>query len=268
MTDPVNGTSLADRLSSDVVSLIGTLRSPWTWLLTLVLVALVLGAWRLRLALGQDRRLTPHVRAIASASVNAATVVFVAVVITWFLWRRAPLLLGISLSVLAAAVGVGIAIHGRALIWGLVMIWRGRIRIGARLRFGTSDGHVVDVGIFGITVVSADGARVFVPNAKLAREAFSVASPEEVHPALITVRVDREITDADLETLRRIGTLCPYRQNGGIVSVEPSADRHGASISFRSWSEEGATLAREHVQRTFAAAAITPAGSDDVRSST
>ncbi|HSD90216.1 MAG TPA: mechanosensitive ion channel domain-containing protein [Kofleriaceae bacterium] len=246
--------TLADRLSSDVVSLIGTLRSPWTWILTLVLVALVIGAWRLRIALSQDRRLTPRVRAIASASVNAATVAIVAVVVTWFLWRRAPLLLGISLAVLAAAAGFGIAVRGRAWVWGLVMIWRGRVRIGDRLRFGGIDGNVVDVGIFGITVISDDGARVFVPNAKLSADTFSVASPEEVHPAQTTVRIpDREVTDEELETLRRIGALCPYRQSGGVVTVEPSSDRHAVVVTFRSWSEEAAKLAREHIQHAFAA---------------
>lgn len=246
--------SLADRLSSDVVSLIGTLRSPWTWILTLALVALVIGAWRLRLAVSQDRRLTPRVRAVASASINAATVAIVAVVVTWFLWRRAPLLLGISLAVLAAAAGFGIAIRGRAWIWGLVMIWRGRVRIGDRLRFGAIDGNVVDVGIFGIAVIGDDGARVFVPNAKLSADTFSVASPEEVHPAQITVRMaDREITDEELEILRRIGALCPYRQSTGVVAVEPSSDRHTVMVTFRSWSEEGAKLARDHIQHAFAA---------------
>lgn len=256
MSAPTAEPGLADRLSSDVVSLIATLRSPWTWLLTFALVALVVGAWRLRLAVGQDRRLTPRVRAVASASLNAATVAVVAVVVTWFLWRRAPLLLGISLAVLAAAAGFGIAVRGRAWVWGLVMIWRGRVKIGDRLRFGAIDGNVADVGIFGITVVSDDGARVFVPNAKLSSDTFSVASPEEVHPAEIVVRAPRaELSDVELETLRRIGTLCPYRQSGGVVTVEPSADGRSATVTFRSWSEEGAKLARDHVQRAFAATA-------------
>jgi small-conductance mechanosensitive channel len=251
---PAPEPGLADRLSSDVVSLIATLRSPWTWLLTVALVALVIGAWRLRIAVGQDRRLTPRVRAVASASLNAATVAVVAVVVTWFLWRRAPLLLGISLAVLAAAAGFGIAVRGRAWVWGLVMIWRGRVKIGDRLRFGAIDGNVADVGIFGITVVSDDGARVFVPNAKLSSDTFSVASPEEVHPAEIVVRsTNGEMSDVELETLRRIGTLCPYRQSGGVVTVEPDADRRAAVVTFRSWSEEGAKLAREHVQRAFVA---------------
>jgi small-conductance mechanosensitive channel len=252
---------VADRLSSDVVSLIGALRSPWTWILTLALVALVIGAWRVRLAVNQDRRLTPRVRAVVSASINAATVAIVTVVVTWFLWRRAPLLLGISLAVLAAAAGFGIAIRGRAWVWGLVMIWRGRIRIGDRLRFGAIDGSVVDAGIFGITVVSDDGARVFVPNAKLSGDTFSVASPEEVHPAEILVRFDgRELSEQDIELLRRIGALCPYRQIGGVVTVEPSSDRRSATVAFRSWSEEGAKLAREHVQRAYVAAMATADG--------
>ncbi|HEU0035937.1 MAG TPA: mechanosensitive ion channel domain-containing protein [Kofleriaceae bacterium] len=246
---------LADRLSSDVMSLIGTLRSPWTWTLTLALVALVLGSWRLRIAVGQDRRLTPRVRAVAAASVNAATVAVVAIVVIWFLWRQAPLLLGISLAVLAAAAGFGIAIRGRAWVWGLVTIWRGRVRIGDRLRFGAIDGHVADVGIFGIAIVAGDGARVFVPNAKLSSEIFSVASPEEVHPAEASIRAgDRELDDRELELLRRIGSLCPYRQSGGEVRVEASADRRTATVTFRSWSEEGAKLAREHVQRAYSTA--------------
>jgi small-conductance mechanosensitive channel len=257
MTDTPQA-GLADRLSSDVVSLIAALKSPWTWILTLILAAVVVGAWRVRIAVSQDRRLTPRVRAVASASLNAATVGVIAVVLAWFLWGRAPLLLGISLAVLAAAAGFGIAIRGRAWVWGLVMIWRGRIRIGDRLRFGTIDGNVADVGIFGITVVADDGARVFVPNAKLSSDTFSVASPEEVHPAEIVVRsLDREITDSELETLRRIGTLCPYRQSGGIVTVESSSDRRSATVTFRSWSEEGAKLARDHVQRAFTAASMT-----------
>jgi hypothetical protein len=248
---------LADHLSSDVVSLMGALRSPWTWILAVALVALVVGAWRLRLAVSQDRRLTPRVRAVASASLHAATVAVVAVILTWFLWRQAPLLLGISLAVLAAAAGFGIAIRGRAWVWGLVMIWRGRIRIGDRLRFGTIDGNVMDVGIFGISVVSDDGARVFVPNSKLSGDTFSVASPEEVHPAEITVRMaDRELTDLDFETLRRIGALCPYKQAGGGMTIEPSRDGRSATVTFRSWSEEGAKLARDHVQRAFVAATM------------
>ncbi|MGE5184535.1 MAG: mechanosensitive ion channel domain-containing protein, partial [Acidobacteriota bacterium] len=242
---PPEQPAFADRLSSDVRSLIETLSSPWTWILTVVLIAMLLGAWRLRLAIGQERRLTPRVRAVVSASLNATTVAIVAIVVIWFLWRRAPLLLGISLAVLAAAGGLGIALRGRAWVWGLVMIWRGRVRIGDRLRFGAVDGIVADVGIFGITVIGDDGARVFVPNAKLAGDTFSVASPESAHPADITVHAgERELTEADLERLRRIALLCPYRHSGGLVGVHASEDRRSATVTFRSWSEEGAQLAR------------------------
>ncbi len=252
---PAAEPSFADRLSSDVRSLIETLSSPWTWILTLVLLAMLFGTWRLRLALGQERRLTPRVRAVASASLNATTVALNAVVVIWFLWRRAPLLLGISVAVLAAAGGLGIALRGRAWVWGLVMIWRGRVRIGDRLRFGTVDGNVADVGIFGITVIGDDGARVFVPNAKLAGDTFSVASPEEAHPAEITVHaIEHELPDADLDRLRRIASVCPYRQTGGLVGVHASADRRAATVTFRSWSEEGAKLARDHVRDAFATA--------------
>ncbi len=257
---PPSSPSIADRLSSDVESLMATLRSPWTWILTLALVAIVVAAWRVRLALSQDRRLTPRVRAVASASINAATMAIVTVVVIWFLWTRAPLLLGVSLTVLAGAAGFGIAIRGRAWIWGLAMIWRGRIRIGDRLRFGAIDGSVVDAGIFGITVVSDDGARVFVPNAKLSAETFSVASPEEVHPAEITVRAGgRALNEHDLETLRRISVLCPYRQSGGVVTIEAGSDASSATVMFRSWSEEGAKLAHDHVRRAFIAETQLPA---------
>lgn len=256
---PEREPGFVDRLSLDVASLASALSSPRTWLLIAVLVAVVIGAWRWRLAISQDRRLTPRVRAVASASLNAVTVVVVAAVLMWFLWQHAPLFLGIALAVLAVAAGLGVAIRGRAWVWGLVMIWRGRVRIGDRLRFGAIDGNVVDVGIVGISVVSDDGARVFVPNAKLSTDTFSVASPEEVHPAEITVRApDRELTDADLEALRRIGALCPYRQSGGVVTVEPSADRRTATVSFRSWSAEGAQLARDHVKHAFVAATNAP----------
>lgn len=261
MSAPSSAPGLMDRLSSDVVSLIATLRSPWTWILTLALVAFIVGSWRVRLAVSQDRRLTPRARAVASASINAATVAIVTVVVTWFLWMRAPLLLGISLAVLAAAAGFGIAIRGRAWVWGLVMIWRGRIRIGDRLRFGSIDGSVVDAGIFGIAVVADDGARVFVPNAKLSGETFSVATPEEVHPAEITIRSNgTDMTELDLETLYRIGVLCPYRQIGSVVTVESSGDRRSAIVKFRSWSEDGAKLAREHVQHAFVVAATESTG--------
>lgn len=252
---------LADRLAHDASALIAALRSPWTWLLAGALVVLALGAWRLRQLLEQDRRFTPRVRAAVSVSINAVTAAVVAVVVAWFLWERAPLLLGISLAVLAAAVGIGVGIRGRAWAWGLATIWRGRMKLGDRLRFGAIDGRVADIGLFGVTVIADDGARVFVPNAKLAGDTFSVASPEEVHPAEITVRAeDRELTEADLEALRRIGALCPYRQSGGVVTVALGADRRAATVCFRSWSEEGARLAREHVQRAFAAAAAEALG--------
>src|SRR5690606_8583786 len=75
---PARELGLVDRLSLDVASLANALSSPWTWLLIAVLVALVVGAWRWRIAISQDRRLTPRVRAVASASLNAVTVVVVA----------------------------------------------------------------------------------------------------------------------------------------------------------------------------------------------
>ena len=56
----------------------------------------------------------------------------------------------------------------------------------------------------------------------------------------------------------RIGALCPYRQSGGVVSVEASADRRSATVSFRSWSAEGAQLARDHVKHAFVAATSAP----------
>lgn len=248
--------SFVDRLSSDVVSLIETLRSPWTWIVTLGLVAFVVATARIRVAVSQDRRLTPRVRAVASASIHAAALFVAAVVVASFFWKRAPLLLGISLAVFAAVAGFGIAIRGRAWVWGLVMIWRGRIRIGDRLRLGTIEGSVADAGIFGITVLSDDGARVFVPNATLSIETFSVASPEEVHPAEIVVRRGGcELTEEDLEMLRRIAALCPYRQSGGGVTVAASTDRRSATVTFRASSEEGANLARSHVQQVFASTA-------------
>lgn len=49
----------------------------------------MVGAWRLRQVLGQDRRLTPRVRAMVSASINAVNAVnaaVVAVAVAWFLW--------------------------------------------------------------------------------------------------------------------------------------------------------------------------------------
>jgi hypothetical protein len=47
------------------VSLIHTLRSPWTWIVTLALIAFVVAAARIRVSVSQDRRLTPRVRAVA-----------------------------------------------------------------------------------------------------------------------------------------------------------------------------------------------------------
>lgn len=247
---------LAEQLARDGSALIAALRSPWTWLLAAALVVLMLGAWRARRLIEQDRRLAPRVRELATASIHAASVAVLAIAVAWFLWRRAPLFLGIALAALAAAAGLGVGLRGRAWVWGLATIWRGRVRIGDRLRLGAIDGRVADVGLFGVLVIGDDGARVLVPHGKLAGEAFSVASPEEVHPAEAAVRAagDRELTEADLEALRRIGALCPYRQQGGVVAVTLAADRRSAAVAFRSWSEEGARLAREHVQRAFAAA--------------
>jgi small-conductance mechanosensitive channel len=243
---------LADRLSSDVLSLIATLRSPWTWLLLGIVIGFLIGAWRLRRLVGQDRRLTPRVRAVATASINALAGVVVAVVVAGFLWSRAPLLLGIALAVLAATAGLGIAIRSRAWMWGLVMIWRGRARIGDRLRFGAIDGTVAEVGIIGITVIGDDGARIFIPNAKLAGDTFSVASPEEVYPAEVTVRRDdRDLTRDDLERLRRIGVLCPYRETSGNVVVTLGPDARSATVAVRSWSEEAARLASDYIAHAF-----------------
>lgn len=44
------------------------------------------------------------------------------------------------------------------------------------------------------------------------------------------------------------------------MAVALGADRRSATVGFRSWSEESARLAREHVQRAFAAAAAEARG--------
>jgi small-conductance mechanosensitive channel len=240
------------------------LAEPLAWLLAAALVAAVVGTWRLRRALGLNRRLTPRVRSAVSASLNAGTVALVIVVVAWFLWQRAPLLLGISLAALAAAAGLGVGLRGRAWIWGLAAIWRGRIKISDRLRFDSIDGTVVEVGIFGVKVVTDEGAQVFIPTAKLAGDPFEVASPEQVHPAEITVRsADGELTDDDVEILRRIATLSPYRQSGSLVAIQLAGDRRSATVEFRCWSEGGARLASAQVQRAFAAARAAPDAARD-----
>lgn len=257
---------LAGRLSSDTRAVIASLRSPVTWLVALAVLAVVAGAWRARRALARDRRLAPRVRVLVLASLDAMTVTLVALVTAWFLWRRAPLLLAVALAVLAAAAGLMAGVRARAWLWSLTMLWRGQVRIGDRLRFGDVDGSVIDVGLFGITVLGADGGRVFVPSARMAGNTFSVASPEKVHPAAVDVRAaEGELSDDDVDLLRRIAALCPYRQRGGVVTVALAPDRRSATVGFRSWSAEGADMAHHQIRRAFATARAADAAEPDTR---
>lgn len=254
MTQAMAQQTLADRLEAEGDAVVGAFTSPWTWLVFAALVGVLIGSWWLRRLIGRNTKLSMQVKTQATTAISALTLVLSVVVLLFFLHRRAPLLTALSITLLGVIATVAIAIGARGWTRALIALWRGRIRVGDWLSISGIRGRVSDVGLFRVVIDADDGGQLYVPTNRFSSEIYAVASPERVFPVEVAIIDDQPLSEDDLEMLRRIATLSPYREWDSPLAIEPGAERGRATIRFRSWSEDGARMARTHLLTAFARA--------------
>lgn len=249
-----HGPSFIERMEAEGSAILGALGSPITWLYMAALVVVLIGSWWLRrLILGLDNLVALQVRTLGNSVISAVTLVLAVAVSLIFLSRLAPLTSALAVIVLGVIATAAFAVDSRGWVRAAVALWRGRIRVGDRLDMGGVRGRVADVGLFRVVVETDDGGRTHIPTARFGHEVYTVSSPERVFPVEIHIVSEQRLTEADLETLRRIATISPYREHASAIVIEPSSDPRRVLVRFRSWSEDGARLARAHLTTSFAA---------------
>lgn len=245
---------LADRIEAEGDALVGALGSPWTWLFLGVLIAVLVGSWLLRRFIAKQERFSLQVRTVAISVNSALTLVLALAASLFFLHQQAPLLTALSLMLLGVVATVAFSVSSRGWVRAIVALWRGTIRVGDSLQLGDLRGRVDSVGLFRVVVETDDGGHMYIPTDRFGREVYSVSSPERVFPVEVQIYAARNLSETDLETLRRIAALSPYREDGSSIIVEPGPDPTRATVRFRSWSEDGARHARAHLTAAFALA--------------
>ena len=261
---PDNDLGFVDLIQAEGDAIVGSLSSPWAWLAIGAIIAVLIGTWYVRRVIRHADNLSTQVRALLTSGLELAALLLVVGLAMLFLHSQAPLLTGLSLGLLGVFAVVAIAWELRDWVRAIIALWQGRIRIGSYLGIGEVRGRVVEVGPFRVTVENPDGGLLYVPTARFAREIYEVASPERVFPVDVHVVDNRPLTEEELGLLRRVAILSPYRESDSPVVVDPGPDPHSAQVRFRSWSEEGARLARVHLMAGFARFrdSVNPAGGD------
>jgi small-conductance mechanosensitive channel len=248
----VRGPGFIDRIEAEGSAILGALGSPFTWLYMAALISVLIGSWWLRRLISRLDMIAQQVRTLAISVISALTLVLAIGVSLVFLHRQAPLTSALAVIVLGVIATIAFAIDSRGWVRAAVALWRGRIRVGDRLDMGDVNGRVEDVGLFRVIIENDDGGRTHIPTARFGHAIFTVSSPERVFPVEIHIVVEHRLTETDLETLRRIAVLSPYREHESAIVIEPSSDPTRALVRFRSWSEDGARLARTHLSTSFA----------------
>lgn len=243
--------SLAERLEAEGDAIVGAFTSPWTWLIAVALIGVLVGAWWLRRMILRNTRVSMQVKTQGATAISALTLMLSVVVVLFFLHRRAPLLTALSLVLLGVIMTVAIAISARGWVRALIALWRGRIRVGDWLSISGIRGRVSDVGLFRVVIDADDGGQLYVPTNRFSSEIYAVASPERVFPVEVAIAADEPLSERDLTLLRQIATLSPYREWASPLAVEPGAEPRRATVRFRSWSEDGARMARTHLLTAF-----------------
>lgn len=115
---------------------------------------------------------------------------------------------------------------------GLYLVARGDVREGDRIRLGTTTGMVREVGLGRVRVREDDGTRALVPNRLLLSE------PMRVQRASGRARIEVSLSivisaRADLNRIRQIAHLCPYRVVSTPVAV---SERDGnVLVEIQAW---------------------------------
>ena len=244
--------SLADlltRLEYEALQLVEALFGAEMLGLLMIAALVFAGAWWARRAIVRGKRGTASMRAFLAAALYTTTVLLLISLFVRYVGSRAPLTTSLAAVMVVAGIALGIGIRARPFMVGAAAILGGRFRLGTQLTVGDREGVVDDIGLFGISVVTADGARVFVPTSRLSEESYAVASPTRVYPVELEMIRSEGYSDEEANRLRWAALICPFRQRSSQVSVELSADRTLATIRFRSWSEAGARLAKGYLRR-------------------
>jgi small-conductance mechanosensitive channel len=242
---------LAERIQAEGDAVVGALGALRTWLFLAALLGVLIGSWWLRRWIVRQEPVSLQVRTLATSVISAATLVLALAVTLFYLHRQAPLLTALSLMLLGiiATLSFGVSSHGW--IRAVLALWRGRIRVGDSLRIAGSEGRVEDVGLFRVIVETEDGGHMHIPTGRFGREIYAVSSPERVFPVEVHIVVTDRLSEQDLEMLRAIATLSPYRESGSSITIDPGTEPERATVRFRSWSEDGARLARAHLNESF-----------------
>lgn len=164
-----------------------------------------------------------------------------------YLFDRAKVFAAVVLLFGAAGALLSLGLAARRWLAGVLHVLRRTIHEGDRLTVGDVDGTVERLGLFRLLLRRDDGARMFLPVGALADQSFTVSSPEQSFPVEVLLGDERPLVAADRTRLALAAKLCPYRESGSDVHVEP-AEGGRVLVRLRCWSAAAAARAEAYLR--------------------
>jgi small-conductance mechanosensitive channel len=132
---------------------------------------------------------------------------------------------------------------------GIAVTLRRRIRVGDRVKVGSHEGVVREIGLTQLHLRGADGSTVLVPNRLMAELPVVVERARNSVPVRVRLKVEHKLTPAQLERLRQIALLSPYRAPDSLIDVSRNPeDEYAISVEIQAWSGRAQRDARAQLE--------------------
>ncbi len=244
------GAGLAERLDGEIAALGAHVESgppAGLWLGLLAIAVAGVATDRLLLArfarpFGLSRPVARWLSSLVALSLASGLVFRTA-------FEIAPLLVSLALTLgVAGLVFATARAFGR---WaaGSLLILRGRMRIGDRVRVAELEGTVESIGLLRVVALSDAGQRFFLPIGSLSTRDLGLSSPRRAHPVSFELELRSPLGPEQRAELVQLATLCPFRDVDSEVTISPVAGPpRRVVIRFRAWSRAGAARAVEYLE--------------------
>jgi small conductance mechanosensitive channel len=259
--------SLSRAQGSDVDSLQESATGAWTTLLESlprvgiaigVLVAFVVTGRLLRPLV--RRRLTRHrtpsfARVFAKLTSSAMTVAGVLLGVTIVFPSVRPVDVLTGAGVLTIAAGFAFQDILQNLLAGILLLFRQPFRGGDQIKVGDVTGTVEEINIRETVIITFDGRRILIPNAKVYTDVIHVQTAHETIRSNFVVGIAYE---ADMATARRIATEAVVGVEGVVSDPPPEAlyvelESSTVNLDIRFWSDPHQLEMRRTLDRAIEA---------------
>ncbi len=208
-------------------------------------LAMAVSARLRRAGLGTDRR-------VQAAQVGL--VVFVMVWVVGAVARRLiatlPLLGTLLFGVFLSGLALWLSREMARTAGGLARMASAGVGRGTQLVVGSVSGKVERVGILRLRLRNPDGSVVDLPVREL--DDVLVLAPAEQCPVALQVDRPGPVGQIELQRLRQVALLCPYRRTDQEVRLTRTAhDDQRLDVQLQSWSPEAARRAEAWLRRAL-----------------